>query len=304
MKNLLDYIGKTSLLKLRNIAADGHANIWVKMENLNPSGSIKDRIALNILNEAEKAGKIQPGRTTIVEATSGNTGIALALVCSVKGYSLKLFMPANASRERREIIAAYGADIVEVNDPPEIERALELADKFISESDDDSFMVGQFTNKHNTSTHRLTTAQEIIDQVPGKVDALVLGVGTGGTITGTGEKLREVYGDIKIYAVEPYESRVLSGGVAGRHSIEGIGVGFIPDTLNTGVYDEVIPIKSEDAKMFTREIARKEGILTGISSGATCLAAKRIASRMDSTKNVVTVLFDTGERYLSTGLFS
>lgn len=304
MFNLLDYIGKTSLLKLNNVICKGAATVWVKMENLNPAGSIKDRIALNIINEAEHKGRIKPGRTTIVEATSGNTGIALAMVCSVKGYKLKLFMPQNVSRERKEIIQAFGADIVEATDPPDIKNAMEMAERYISDSREDLFMVGQFSNKDNVSAHSTTTAAEIIEQVPGDVHALVLGVGTGGTITGIGEKLREVYEGIRIYAVEPAESPVLSGGKPGVHGIDGIGVGFIPDALDTDIYDEVIQIKSEDAKTFTNEIVRKEGILVGISSGANCLAAKIVAEKMENTKNVITVCCDTGERYLSTGLFS
>lgn len=304
MVNLLDYIGKTSLLKLNKVVDRNHATVWAKMENLNPSGSIKDRIALNILNGAEREGRINPERTTVVEATSGNTGIALAMVCSLKGYRLKLFMPANVSSERKQIILAYGAEIVEVADPADINHAIEMAEHFAYGGDSDIFMVGQFSSKDNVFTHRFTTAEEIMDQIPGNVDALVVGVGTGGTISGIGERLKEHNKDIKIYAVEPRESGVLSGGQAGTHTIEGIGVGFIPEALNTEIYDDVICIGSEDAKLFTNEIVRKEGILIGISSGATCLAAKMIAEKMDRSKNVVTIFFDTGERYLSTGLFS
>lgn len=304
MHTLLDYIGKTSLLRLNALTGPNDATIWAKMENLNPAGSIKDRIALNIINDAEKNGVITPGETTIVEATSGNTGIALSMVCSVKGYKLKLFMPESASRERKEIIHAFGADIVDVNDPAEIKHAITLARKYVSESAEKTFFVGQFSNISNKTAHKNTTASEIMDQVPGSIDALVIGVGTGGTITGIGEVLRKQYENIKIYAVEPAESSVLSGGSAGTHTIEGIGVGFIPDALNVDVYDEVIKISSTDAKHFTNEIVRKEGILIGISSGATCLAAKKVAQDLGRGRNVVTVFFDTGERYLSTGLFS
>jgi len=300
----MEYVGRTPVIKLNNVVDSKYATVWAKLENLNPAGSIKDRIALNILDTAERNSVITPGETTIVEATSGNTGIALSMVCSLKGYKLRLYMPSTVSNERKEIVNAFGGEVVEVDNPASIDHAIQMANEYVDRSGGRAYMAGQFTNKYNKSAHRKTTAMEIIDQVPGNIDALVVGVGTGGTISGVGNVLREKYKDIKIYAVEPSESPVLSGGKAGNHKIEGIGVGFIPTVLDRDVYDEVIKVSSSDAKSFTNEIVRKEGILIGISSGATCMAAKKVAEKLDRSGNVVTIFFDSGERYLSTGLFS
>jgi cysteine synthase A len=300
--SILDLIGNTPVIKLNNFISPDSATIWAKLENLNPAGSIKERICLSMIEAAEKEGSINPESTVIVDATSGNTGIGLALVCAIKGYKLVLTMPDDKSMERRLLLAAYGAEVVLT--PAEelmegaINKALEIAD-----SNPDSFMLNQFSNKVNARTHKLTTGIEIIEQIPGEIDAFVAGVGTGGTITGAGEALRERYPDIKLIAVEPKECAVLSGGEANVHEMQGIGPGFIPEILNMSIYDEIIAVTTEEARLFTRELALKEGILVGISAGAAGFAASQVAKRLGKGKNVVTIFCDTGERYLSTGLF-
>ena len=302
VNNILELIGNTPLIKLNSLATPNSATIWAKLENLNPAGSIKERICLSMIEAAEKDGSIDPKKTVIVDATSGNTGIGLALVCAIKGYKLILAMPDDKSMERRLLLAAYGAEVVLT--PAEnlmegaINKALEIAD-----STPGSFMLNQFNNKENTKTHKLTTGAEIIEQVPEKIDAFVAGVGTGGTISGAGEILKEHYPDISLIAVEPKECAVLSGGEANVHEIQGIGPGFIPEILSVGIYDEIIPVSTEEARSFTREIALKEGVLVGISAGAAGFAALEVAKRLGKGKNVVTIFCDTGERYLSTGLF-
>jgi len=300
--SILDLIGNTPVIKLNNFISPDSATIWAKLENLNPAGSIKERICLSMIEAAEKEGSINPESTVIVDATSGNTGIGLALVCAIKGYKLVLTMPDDKSMERRLLLAAYGAEVVLT--PAEelmegaINKALEIAD-----SKPDSFMLNQFSNKVNARTHKLTTGIEIIEQIPGEIDAFVAGVGTGGTITGAGEALRERYPDIKLIAVEPKECAVLSGGEANVHEIQGIGPGFIPEILNMSIYDEIIAVTTEEARLFTRKLALKEGILVGISAGAAGFAASQVAKKLGKGKNVVTIFCDTGERYLSTGLF-
>lgn len=300
--SILELIGNTPLIKLNNLVTPDSAEIWAKLENLNPAGSIKERICLSMIEAAEKDGSIDPESTVIVDATSGNTGIGLALVCAIKGYKLILTMPDDKSMERRLLLAAYGAEVVLT--PAEelmegaINKALEIAD-----STPNSYMLNQFNNKVNTETHRKTTGTEIIEQVPEKIDAFVAGVGTGGTISGAGEILKEHYPDISLIAVEPKECAVLSGGEANVHEIQGIGPGFVPEILTVGIYDEIIPVSTEEARLFTREIALKEGILVGISAGAAGFAALEVAKRLGKGKNVVTIFCDTGERYLSTGLF-
>ena len=302
VNNILELIGNTPLIKLNSLVTPNSATIWAKLENLNPAGSIKDRICLSMIEAAEKDGSIDPKKTVIVDATSGNTGIGLALVCAIKGYKLILTMPDDKSMERRLLLAAYGAEVVltPAEDLMEgaINKALEIAD-----STPGSLMLNQFNNKENTITHKLTTGTEIIEQVPEEIDAFVAGVGTGGTISGAGEILKEHYPDISLIAVEPKECAVLSGGEANVHEIQGIGPGFVPEILSVGIYDEIIPVSTEDARSFTREIALKEGILVGISAGAAGFAALEIAKRLGKGKNVVTIFCDTGERYLSTGLF-
>lgn len=300
--NILELIGNTPLIKLNNLVTPDSAAIWAKLENLNPAGSIKERICLSMIEAAEKDGSIDPDSTVIVDATSGNTGIGLALVCAIKGYKLILTMPDDKSMERRLLLAAYGAEVVltPADDLMEgaITKALEIAN-----STPNSYMLNQFNNKVNTQTHRKTTGAEIIEQVPEKIDAFVAGVGTGGTISGAGEILKEHYPDICLIAVEPEECAVLSGGEANVHEIQGIGPGFVPEILSVGIYDEIIPVSTEKARLFTREIALKEGILVGISAGAAGYAALEVAKRFGKGKNVATIFCDTGERYLSTGLF-
>ena len=300
--NILELIGNTPIIKLNNLATPDSATMWAKLENLNPAGSIKERICLSMIEAAEKDGSINPDETVIVDATSGNTGIGLALVCAIKGYKLILTMPDDKSMERRLLLAAYGAEVVltPAEDLMEgaINKALEIADKTPN-----SFMLNQFNNKENTKTHRETTAMEILDQVPEKIDAFVTGVGTGGTISGAGEMLKEHYPDISLVAVEPKECAVLSGGQASVHEIQGIGPGFVPEILSVGIYDEIITVSTEEARQYTRDIAIKEGLLVGISAGAAGYAALQVAKRLGKGKNVVTIFCDTGERYLSTGLF-
>ncbi len=300
--SILNLIGNTPVIKLNNLISPDSAEIWAKLENLNPAGSIKERICLGMIEAAEKEGSINPKTTVIVDATSGNTGIGLALVCAIKGYRLILTMPDDKSMERRLLLAAYGAEVVLTPAEELMEGAINKALE-IAESTPNSFMVNQFSNKVNTMTHKLTTGAEIIEQIPGKIDAFVAGVGTGGTITGAGEALKEHYPDIKLFAVEPKECAVLSGGEANVHEMQGIGPGFIPEILSMGIYDEIITVSTEEAQLFTRKIALKEGILVGISAGAAGFAASQVAKELGKGKIVVTVFCDTGERYLSTGLF-
>lgn len=300
--SMLSLIGNTPVIRLNNIIAPDCAAVWAKLENLNPAGSIKERICLRMIEEAEKDGDINPESTVIVDATSGNTGIGLALVCIIKGYKLILTMPDDKSMERRQLLAAYGANVVltPANELMHgaINKALEIAKDIPN-----SFMLNQFSNKVNTETHILTTGTEIIKQIPGKIDAFVAGIGTGGTMSGVGEILKSNYPDIHLVAVEPKESPVLSGGKANIHDIQGIGPGFIPGILNMEIYDEIFPVSTQEARHFTREIALKEGLLVGISAGAAGYAASKIAQRIGKGKQVATIFCDTGERYLSTGLF-
>ncbi len=300
--NILDLIGGTPVIKLNKVVPEGHACVWAKLENINPAGSVKERICLRMIEAAEKKGLITPGKSVIVEPTSGNTGIGLALVCAVKGYRLILTMPDDMSLERRQLLTAYGAELILTPAVEQMEGAVNKAEEIVREHPD-SFMPQQFKNPANPEMHRITTAPEILEQIPGKIDAFVTGVGTGGTITGVGEVLKTQYPGIYLAAVEPAESAVLSGGEPHVHEIQGIGAGFIPDILNTEIYDEVIRIKGEEAKKFTRELALKEGLLVGISAGAAGLGALRVAKKLGKGKQVVTIFCDTGERYLSTGLF-
>lgn len=300
--SILDLIGNTPVIKLNNLTSPDSASIWAKLENLNPAGSIKERICLSMIEEAEKKGSINPESTTIIDATSGNTGIGLALVCARKGYKLILTMPNDKSMERRLLLAAYGAEVVLTPADELMEGAINKAHE-IADSTPDSFMLNQFSNKVNAKTHRIKTAKEILEQIPEEIDAFIAGVGTGGTITGAGEALKEHYPNIKLIAVEPKECAVLSGGQANVHEMQGIGPGFIPEILSMNIYDEVIAVSTEEARIYTRELAQKEGILVGISAGAAGFAASEVAKRLGKGKNVVTIFCDTGERYLSTGLF-
>ncbi len=300
--NILDLIGGTPIIKLSNVVPEGSASVWAKLENLNPAGSVKERICLRMIEAAEKSGTISPGKSVIVEPTSGNTGIGLALVCAVKGYRLILTMPDDMSLERRQLLTAYGAELVLTPASEQMEGALRRADELLKENPG-SFMPQQFRNRENPATHREGTGPEILEQMEGGIDAFVAGVGTGGTVTGVGEILRRTFPGIYIAAVEPEESAVLSGGKPHVHEIQGIGAGFVPEILNREIYDEVIRINGKEAKSFTRELAVKEGLLIGISAGAAGAAALKVAKKLGKGKNVVTIFCDTGERYLSTGLF-
>ncbi len=295
--SVIDLVGHTPMVRLSRIVPTGSAEVLGKMEALNPGGSVKDRIALNMIEAAEKDGRLKPG-STIVEPTSGNTGIGLAMIAAVKGYKLIVTMPEDMSLARRDILARYGAQVVLT---PAIEgmtgavyAAQELLDKH-----GDYFMCQQFENPANPDIHRRTTALEILEATDGRIDAFVAGVGTGGTITGVGEVLREKLGkDVLIVAVEPTRSPVLEGGRAGVHAIQGIGASFVPGILNREVYSEIIAVTDEDAIDYSRRLAKEEGLLVGISSGANVWAAIKIAKRLGEGKRVVTVLCDTGERYL------
>jgi len=300
-KSTLELIGSTPILQLRRLPQKQDATIWAKLECFNPGGSVKDRICLGMIEAAEKAGKIRQG-ATIVEPTSGNTGIGLAMVCAVKGYRLILTMPETMSIERRSLLAAYGAQLELTPGNEGMRGAIRRAEEIVQKNEG-FFMPQQFKNPANPNTHRETTAQEILSQLQGEIDAFVAGVGTGGTITGVGEVLKKKLRGVKIVAVEPARSPVLSGGNPGPHKIQGIGAGFVPDVLNTGIIDQIITVQDEEAAETARRMAREEGILVGISSGAAAFGALQVARELGKGKIVVVILPDTGERYLSTGLF-
>jgi cysteine synthase len=300
-KSPLDLIGGTPAVRLNRIPGDGAAEIWGKLEAANPGGSVKDRICLAMIETAEREGKLKPG-ATIIEPTSGNTGIGLALVAAVKGYRLILTMPDTMSEERRSLLKAYGATLVLTPDTKGMHAAVQKAEEILAEHPE-YFMPGQFSNPANPEAHRRTTAIELLEQFP-RIDAFVAGVGTGGTISGVGGLLREKLPAAKIYAVEPAASPVLADGDPGFHKIQGIGAGFIPDNLDLDVYDDVIAVSDADAADYTRRLAREEGLLLGISSGANCWASVQVARRLGPGKVVVTVFCDTGERYLTTDIFS
>lgn len=299
--NILETIGKTPIVKLNKISKNLEAEIFAKIESFNPGSSIKDRAALSMIEEAEKKGLISKG-SKIAEVTSGNTGIGLALVCAVKGYELTIFMPENASAERQKIMRAFGASIVLTPADELIDGALKRVKEYSSQSKD-IFLVNQFINKANPEVHRKTTAQEIWEDMNHDVDVFISCVGTGGTITGTGEALKEHNPKIHIIAVEPKDSPILSGGKAGVHNLEGMGAGFIPDVLNTEIYDEVVSISKEEAYEASRLLARKEGIFAGKSSGAALATAIKYTKRSKKKERIIIILPDTGERYLSTDLW-
>ncbi len=299
-RSILNLIGSTPVIRLRNIPEKNDAEVWGKLESLKPGGSVKDRICLSMIETAEREGLLKTGGT-IVEPTSGNTGIGLALVAAVKGYRLILTMPDTMSEERRSLLAAYGAKLILTPDTKGMGGAIHKAEQLLLEHPD-YFMPQQFNNPANPETHRRTTAVELLEQFK-RIDAYVSGVGTGGTITGVGEILKDKMKGIRIYAVEPSASPVLSGGNPGYHSIQGIGAGFIPGVLNTQIYDEVITVSDEDAAQFARKLALEEGIFVGVSSGAACYAALKVAKNLGKGHVVVTILPDTGERYLSTDIF-
>ncbi|WP_337537737.1 cysteine synthase A [Suilimivivens sp.] len=306
VESSLELVGKTPLLKLNRYTAKNgitDATILAKLEYLNPAGSMKDRIALAMIEDAEKKGILKEG-ATIIEPTSGNTGIGLAAVAAARGYKAILTLPETMSVERRNLLKAYGAELVLTDGSKGMKGAIAKAEE-LKESIPGSVILGQFVNPANPAVHKATTGPEIWDQTDGKVDIFVAGVGTGGTITGVGEYLKEQNPDVKIVAVEPATSPVLSKGTPGAHKIQGIGAGFVPDVLNTKVYDEVITIENEDAFAEGRKFAVSEGILVGISSGAALKAAGILASRPENKgKTIVVLLPDSGDRYLSTPLFA
>ena len=305
-ESALDLIGGTPLLKLNGYSKKvgaTNANILAKLEYLNPAGSVKDRVALSMIEDAEKSGKIKPG-ATIIEPTSGNTGIGLAAVAAAKGYKAILTLPDTMSVERRNLLKAYGAEIVLTEGAKGMKGAIAKAEELENEIEG-AVILGQFVNPANPAIHKATTGPEIWKQTDGKVDIFIAGVGTGGTVTGVGEYLKEQNPNVKVIAVEPATSPVLSKGEAGPHKIQGIGAGFVPDTLNTKIYDEVIAIENDDAFKEGKNFAVSEGILVGISSGAALKAATIIAARPENAgKNIVVLLPDSGDRYLSTPLFA
>ncbi len=296
----LELIGNTPLVQLQRLPGPQDATIWAKLESMNPGGSVKDRICMGMISAAEQHGRLRPG-DTIVEPTSGNTGIGLALVAAVKGFRLILTMPDTMSEERRSLLDAYGATLVLTPDTKGMHGAIQRAEAIVADHPE-YFMPQQFSNPANPEAHRRTTATELLQQLS-HIDAFVAGVGTGGTITGVGEVLRQHWPDMQIIAVEPASSPVLSGGEPGYHTIQGIGAGFVPQVLNTTIYDDIITVTDEEASFYTRRLAREEGILVGISSGAACAAALKIATRLGKGKAVLTIFCDMGERYLTTNLF-
>ncbi len=298
-------IGRTPLLELTHIeeAYGLKARILAKLEYLNPAGSVKDRVAKEMIEEAERSGRLRPG-SVIIEPTSGNTGIGLSAVAAARGYRIIIVMPDTMSMERRQLMKAYGAELVLTRGADGMKGAIAKAEELADEIPG-SFIPGQFVNPANAKAHRESTGPEIYEDTDGKVDLFVAGVGTGGTITGVGEYLRSKNPAVRVVAVEPASSAVLSGGTAGSHKIQGIGAGFVPEVLNTAVYDEVIPVSDEDAFAAGRLVGRKEGVLVGISSGAAVFAAIGLAKRSENEgKTIVVLLPDTGDRYLSTPLFA
>ena len=299
--SVLELIGATPMVRLKRVIPQDAATVLGKMENLNPGGSVKDRIALAMIEAAERSGTLKPD-STIVEPTSGNTGIGLALVAAVKGYRIILTMPDDMSMERRRLLERYGAELVLT---PAIEgmTGAVYAAQELCKKHSNYFMPQQFENPANPEIHYRTTAREILDATGGRIDAFVAGVGTGGTITGVGRLIREELGkDVLVMAVEPSRSPVLSGGRAGMHGIQGIGASFVPGVLDREIYNEILRVEDKDAILFSRRLAREEGILAGISAGANVFAAKKVAERLGAGKTVVTIICDTGERYLSVNM--
>ncbi|MFD2170660.1 cysteine synthase A [Tumebacillus lipolyticus] len=299
--NIAELIGQTPIIKLNTIGGPDDAEIYVKLESFNPGGSVKDRIAYSMIVEAEKAGEIKPG-DTLVEPTSGNTGIGLAMMAAAKGYRAVLVMPDTMSVERRNLLRAYGAELVLTPGAEGMKGAIAKANA-LKEENPSWFIPQQFDNPANPKIHRETTAQEILAAFDGQLDAFVAGVGTGGTLTGVGEVLKSSNPNIKVVAVEPSASPVLSGGQPGPHKIQGIGAGFVPSIMNTDQVDEIIQVENEIAFEYARRLAKDEGILVGISSGGNVYAALQIAQKLGKGKKVLTVAPSTGERYLSTALF-
>ena len=299
--NVSELIGNTPVVKLNKIVEDGSAEVYLKLEYMNPGSSVKDRIALAMIETAEEKGLLKPG-STIVEPTSGNTGIGLAWVAAAKGYKAILVMPDTMSMERRNLLKAYGAQLILTPGKEGMKGAIAKAEELANENG--YFMPQQFKNEANPEVHRQTTGKEIFEQMGDQLDAFISGIGTGGTITGAGDVLRQKYKDIKIVAVEPADSPVLSGGTPGPHKIQGIGAGFVPDTLNTDIYDEIIKVENEQAFEQARQAAKEEGILGGISAGAAIFAALEVAKKLGKGKKVLAIIPDNGERYLSTPLYN
>lgn len=299
-ENVIQTIGNTPIVKLNNLVSKNMADTYVKLEMFNPGGSVKDRIAHSMIEEAEKKGIIKPG-DTIVEPTSGNTGIGLGLVAAAKGYKLILTMPESMSLERRKLLKAYGAEIELTKAHLGMKGAIDKANEFVEKKG--YVMLQQFNNPANPEIHRNTTAIEILNDFGDELDAFVTGIGTGGTITGVGEILKKHINKITIVAVEPEDSPVLSGGTPGPHMIQGIGAGFVPEVLNVEIFDEIIKVKNAEALETARQLAKQEGLMVGISSGAAVFAALKVAEKLGKGKKVLTIAPDTGERYISTTLF-
>ena len=296
-KQITELIGRTPLVRLNQLSPEGGATIYAKVESFNPGGSVKDRICLNMINEAERQGKLKPGGT-IVEPTSGNTGIGLALIAAVRGYKLILVMPESMSMERASLLSSYGAQLVLTAAWEGMKGSIKEAESIIAQNPS-YFMPDQFSNPANPAMHRQTTALEIWEALDGRVDAFVAAVGTGGTITGCGEIFKQRNAHIRVVAVEPSGSPVLSGGDPGPHKIQGIGAGFVPKVLNRSILDGVVTVTDDQAYQTAKLLAKREGLLVGISSGANVFAAQKVAQEIGIGKNVVTILCDTGERYIS-----
>ncbi|MEI2356875.1 cysteine synthase A [Mesobacillus zeae] len=298
--SITELVGKTPIVKLNRMADENSADVYLKLEYMNPGSSVKDRIALAMVEAAEEQGNLKH-RDTLIEPTSGNTGIGLAMVAAAKGYKAILVMPETMSMERRNLLRAYGAELVLTPGPEGMGGAIRKAEELANENG--YFMPQQFKNEANPAVHEKTTGPEIVDQMGDQLDAFISGIGTGGTITGTGKVLREKYKGIKLIAVEPADSPVLSGGKPGPHKIQGIGAGFVPDVLDTDIYDEVIKVENDQAFEFARRAAKEEGILGGISSGAAIYAALETAKKLGKGKKVLAIIPSNGERYLSTPLY-
>ena len=296
--SFMQLVGGTPVIRLHSLVSPDMAEIVVKLEALNPARTVKDRIALSMVDAAERDGQLKPGMT-IVEPTSGNTGIGLAMVAAARGYPLILTMPDSMSRERRDLLEGYGAKLVLTAGDLDMPGAVAEAERIVSESPDTTFMPQQFNNPANSEIHRQTTAREILEAVDGQLDAFVAGVGTGGTITGVGEVLKAELANIRVVAVEPAKSPVLSGGEAGLHGIQGIGAGFVPSVLNREIFDEVVQVQDEDAIITARRLGREDGILAGISAGANVFVALQVARELGPGKRVLTIICDSGERYFS-----
>ncbi|WP_017815513.1 MULTISPECIES: cysteine synthase A [Paenibacillus] len=305
VNNVTELIGGTPLVRLNRLVPEDSAEIYLKLEYQNPGSSVKDRIALSIVEEAEKQGLLKPGGT-IVEATSGNTGIGLAMVAAAKGYKCVIVMPETMSIERRNLLRAYGAELVLTPGSEGMNGAVKKAESILNENPD-YFIAEQFKNKANVKMHRETTGPEIveaIESIGGTLDAFIAGIGTGGTITGAGEVLKSRFPDIKIYAVEPAASPILAGGQPGPHKIQGIGANFVPEILNQDIYDEIIHVENDEAFEVARRVAKEEGVLSGISSGAAVHAALKVAKQLGKGKRIVVIIPSNGERYLSTPLYN